>query len=103
VRESIRPNAFSQSPNLTNWLDGREQTCPFAVIDHFRRGNFIMAAILVVEDEAQVLILAESYLEEHGHKTLTAGSLEQALALIDSTETEGTTTCNCLCTGRSDA
>ncbi len=43
-----------------------------------------MAVILVVEDEAQVLVLAESYLEQQGHKTLTAGTLEQALALIDS-------------------
>src|SRR5690349_14046330 len=44
----------------------------------------IMASILVVEDEAQVLILAESYLAEHGHKTFSATTLEQALALIDS-------------------
>jgi DNA-binding NtrC family response regulator len=43
-----------------------------------------MAVILVVEDEAQILILATSYLEEQGHMTLTAGTLEQALALIDS-------------------
>jgi CheY-like chemotaxis protein len=44
-----------------------------------------MAVILVVEDEAQILILATSYLEEQGHMTLTAGTLEQALALIDRT------------------
>ena len=43
-----------------------------------------IAVILVVEDEAQILILATSYLEEQGHMTLTAGTLEQALALIDS-------------------
>jgi DNA-binding NtrC family response regulator len=43
-----------------------------------------MAVILVVEDEALILILATSYLEEQGHMTLTAGTLEQALALIDS-------------------
>jgi DNA-binding NtrC family response regulator len=43
-----------------------------------------MAVILVVEDEAQVLLLADSYLEQQGHTTLSAGTLEQALALIDS-------------------
>ena len=35
-----------------------------------------MAVILVVEDEAQILILATSYLKEQGHMTLTAGTLE---------------------------
>ncbi len=43
-----------------------------------------MAVILVVEDETQVLLLAESYLEQQGHRTFSAGTLEQALALIDS-------------------
>ena len=42
-----------------------------------------MAAILVVEDEAQVLLLAESYLEEHGHKTLSAATVTQATAIIE--------------------
>ena len=42
-----------------------------------------MATILVAEDEAPLLILAESYLGEQGHQTLSAGTLEQALALID--------------------
>lgn len=42
-----------------------------------------MAAILVVEDEVQVLILAESYLEEHGHKTLSAATVTQATAIIE--------------------
>jgi CheY-like chemotaxis protein len=39
-----------------------------------------MAVILVVEDEAQVLVLAESYLEERRHTTLSANAVEQALA-----------------------
>jgi CheY-like chemotaxis protein len=34
--------------------------------------------------QRDLLILAESYLEKQGHKTLTASTLEQALALIDS-------------------
>jgi DNA-binding response OmpR family regulator len=36
-----------------------------------------------VEDEVQVLILAESYLEEHGHKTLSAATVTQATAIIE--------------------
>jgi DNA-binding NtrC family response regulator len=43
-----------------------------------------MALILIVEDEAQILILAESYLQEHGHQTLSASSLSEALAILDS-------------------
>ena len=37
-----------------------------------------MATILVAEDEAPLLILAESYLGEQGHQTLSAGTLEQS-------------------------
>jgi DNA-binding NtrC family response regulator len=43
----------------------------------------LVAIILVVEDEVQVLILAESYLEEHGHKTLSAATVTQATAIIE--------------------
>jgi len=42
-----------------------------------------MASILIVEDEPQVLMLAESYLQEHGHKTLSASSITEAIAIID--------------------
>lgn len=42
----------------------------------------IMAVILVVEDEEQVLVLAKSYLEEQGHKAFSADTLEGALAII---------------------
>ena len=34
-----------------------------------------MAVVLVVEDEDQVRVLAESYLEEQGHQVLSAGAL----------------------------
>jgi DNA-binding NtrC family response regulator len=44
-----------------------------------------MAAILIVEDEAQVLILAESYLQERGHQTLSASSISEASALLEKT------------------
>ena len=42
-----------------------------------------MATVLIVEDEAQVLMLAESYLQEHGHQTLSASTVTGALALLD--------------------
>jgi DNA-binding NtrC family response regulator len=38
---------------------------------------------LIVEDEEQVRVLAESCLQEHGHHTLSAATMEQALALLD--------------------
>ena len=41
-----------------------------------------MAVILIVEDEAPLLVLAESVLEHAGHDTLSAGSLAQAQAVI---------------------
>jgi len=45
-----------------------------------------MAVVLIVEDEEQVRVLAESYLEEHGHKTLTAATAEEALAALEATD-----------------
>jgi DNA-binding NtrC family response regulator len=44
-----------------------------------------MAIILLVEDEEQVRVLAESYLEEQGHQVLTAGSPDGAMALLKRT------------------
>jgi DNA-binding NtrC family response regulator len=41
-----------------------------------------MATVLLVEDEDQVRLLAESYLEEQGHKVLSAGTSEGALAVL---------------------
>jgi DNA-binding NtrC family response regulator len=41
-----------------------------------------MATVLLVEDEDQVRLLAESYLEEQEHKVLSAGTPEGALAVL---------------------
>lgn len=41
-----------------------------------------MAVVLVVEDEDQVRVLAESYLKEQGHQVLSAGTPAGALALL---------------------
>jgi DNA-binding NtrC family response regulator len=43
-----------------------------------------MASVLVVEDETQVLVLAESVLREAGHDTTSASTLAEAKAIIDS-------------------
>ena len=42
-----------------------------------------LAPILIVEDEEQVRVLAESYLRDQGHQTLSAATTEEALAVID--------------------
>jgi DNA-binding response OmpR family regulator len=41
-----------------------------------------MAKVLIVEDEEQVRVLAESYLREQGHSTLTAATSTEALAAL---------------------
>src|SRR5579864_6002702 len=45
-----------------------------------------MATVLIVEDEAVLLVLAESVIHSAGYETLTASSLSQAQALIGSAE-----------------
>jgi DNA-binding NtrC family response regulator len=42
-----------------------------------------MVSILIVEDEEQVRVLAESYLREQGHQTLSAATMDQALAVFE--------------------
>jgi DNA-binding NtrC family response regulator len=45
-----------------------------------------MPTVLIVEDEAQVLILAESVLQRAGYETLTAATVAEAQAIINSDE-----------------
>lgn len=45
-----------------------------------------MGTVLIVEDEDQVRVLAESYLREQGHQTVSAASPEEALAVFDVVE-----------------
>jgi two-component system cell cycle sensor histidine kinase/response regulator CckA len=42
-----------------------------------------MAAILIVEDEAQVRVLSQSFLQEQGHQTLSAATPDEALAVLE--------------------
>ena len=51
-----------------------------------REWGCVVAVILLVEDEEQVRVLAESFLQTAGHTTLSAGSIEQAFALLASPE-----------------
>jgi CheY-like chemotaxis protein len=43
-----------------------------------------MSTILIAEDEPTILMLAESFLQDAGFETLSAGNGAQALALLDS-------------------
>jgi len=43
-----------------------------------------MPTVLIVEDEAQVLILAESVLQRAGYETLSAATVAEAQAVINS-------------------
>jgi DNA-binding NtrC family response regulator len=45
-----------------------------------------MATILIVEDQRQVRVFAESYLRQQGHRTISAGTPEEALALIEAVD-----------------
>lgn len=42
-----------------------------------------MATVLIAEDEDQVRVLAESYLQEQGHQTVSAASIEEGLAVFE--------------------
>ena len=39
-----------------------------------------MATVLIVEEQEQILMLVKSFLEEQGHKTLSAATADEALA-----------------------
>jgi len=45
-----------------------------------------MANILILEDEEQVRVLADSFLQGVGNKTLSASTIEQAMVLIEGDE-----------------
>jgi CheY-like chemotaxis protein len=45
-----------------------------------------MAIVLIVEDQEQILTLAQSFLEEQGHKTLSAATADEALAILTGSE-----------------
>jgi two-component system cell cycle sensor histidine kinase/response regulator CckA len=69
-----------QYPRVASSTVGiQEQKLPIAI---FTCRGACVAVVLIVEDEDQVRVLAESILREHGHDTLSAANAEQALALL---------------------
>jgi CheY-like chemotaxis protein len=58
-----------------------ETFCSIADLDRLALVS-AMARVLIVEDEEQVRVLAESYLREQGHRTLSAASPVEALAAL---------------------
>jgi DNA-binding NtrC family response regulator len=46
-----------------------------------------MAVVLIVEDEEPLRVLAESIIKDRGHTTLSASTLEQAIAVLEGDET----------------
>ena len=53
--------------------------------DGCRSGTW-MATVLIVEDQPQILALAQSLLEEEGYKTLSAATADGALAVLAGAE-----------------
>ena len=45
-----------------------------------------MATVLIVEDQEEILTLVQSFLEEQGHKTLSAATADEALAILTGLE-----------------
>jgi DNA-binding NtrC family response regulator len=46
-----------------------------------------MATVLIVEDDEQILALARSFIEEQGHKTLSAATADEAFAVLTGSTT----------------
>lgn len=42
-----------------------------------------MSLVLIVEDDAQILVFAESIIQEDGHETISASNYDGAIALFD--------------------
>ena len=45
-----------------------------------------MATVLIVEDQEEILTLVQSFLDEQGHKTLSAATGDEALAILTGSE-----------------
>jgi len=48
-----------------------------------------MATILIVEDEPQISSLVQSFIQEQGHKTLSAATADEALTILTGPEAVG--------------
>jgi len=45
-----------------------------------------MGFVLIVEDDEQVRVLAESIVQDTGHETLSAANVEEAMAILSDPE-----------------
>ena len=45
-----------------------------------------MAIVLIVDDQEEILTLAQSFLEEQGHKVLSAATADEALVILTGSE-----------------
>ncbi len=66
--------------SMLHWKNRRP-----ALLKPYERGSSMSADILVVDDEADIRDLVAGILEDEGHRTRTAGSSDEALALHRST------------------
>jgi two-component system, response regulator PdtaR len=83
---------YHHQTRLARPLGGREFAKSMELVPYLRHfldgagGRLLsMAVVLLVEDEEQVRVLAESYLEQQGHTVLSAGSPQGAIALLEKT------------------
>jgi CheY-like chemotaxis protein len=72
---------------LKNWNDMGFDTLSALVQVVCASAGGAMAVVLIVEDEPPILVLVESVLEQAGYGTLTAGTLAEAQAIIQSSQT----------------
>jgi CheY-like chemotaxis protein len=52
-----------------------------------------MATILIVEDEQEISALTRSFIEGHGHKTLSVATPDEALAVLNGIGSRGCPFC----------
>jgi CheY-like chemotaxis protein len=72
---------YGWNPNVRN------RTLPIGIVERPAGiGAEAMARVVVVEDETQVLMLAQSILQSAGHDTLSAGTVAEAQSIINSDE-----------------
>ena len=87
ARSQLAPRALLGAPQCCTamWGDCLDPTTIYLCHGELRLGSgeSTLAAILIVEDDEQVRVLAESYFRDQGHQTLTAATTEQALAVLD--------------------
>ncbi len=69
------------------WLnDNLPMVCTLGTFIGFLLTSSDMATILIVEDELQISALVQSFIEEQGHKALSAATADEALGILNGPE-----------------